>query len=41
MEQGAKLLLLLFVGLLMVQLAKGGPTELKKWLESKFLGKAA
>jgi hypothetical protein len=40
MEQGAKLLLLLLLGILAVNLAKGGPNQVKTWLQAKFLGKA-
>lgn len=38
MEQAAGTILLLLAAVMLLQLAKGGPTQLRQWLGAKFLG---
>jgi len=40
MEQAARLALLLFAAILLVNLAHGGPAQVKQWLAAKFLNRA-
>jgi hypothetical protein len=39
MEQAAGAILLLLAAIMLVQLLHGGPTQLRQWVGSKFLGK--
>jgi hypothetical protein len=41
MEQAAGAILLLLLAVMALQLFKGGPSQLRQWMEAKFLGKVA
>lgn len=41
MEELAQLVLLLLVAALLVNLVRGGPQQVSKWMAAKFLGRAA
>jgi hypothetical protein len=38
MEQAAGAILLLLLAVMALQLFKGGPAQLREWMEAKFLG---
>jgi hypothetical protein len=40
MEQAAGAILLLLAAVVALQLFQGGPKQLRRWMESKFLGQA-
>lgn len=41
METAARLIVLGFAAILLLQLAQGGPNQVKAWLKAKFLNQAS